>query len=452
MKNTAKYLITLLFAVLLPVLGFAGGGWSGAEKGSIDRATPETHVWTVLAKTTGTGDVINMATITATDWATGDTISASSVTPPDGVRTLCFKYVEASGTDGRLKVRISGKDHFGRTVQSELSFTSSGTLITDAAFAPYPEPTFYVVSSTALNDADSIYCYSYGQGVYCNPQIANDLREFRINGTQQTYTTATNFVYTLTANTTAYFHTLFSSWNPATGSLPTSLLGSVLGATTSAVSEVVTVDKYRVWDAWATNLPGTAATDDLGLVTLGSTVATDWAAAVQTADMDNNDAVVPYYAAFEYVLPPNYVSAGAVTIVANSGMITTVADVSCTIDFEVFEYGAPTTDLCATAAQDINSLTPGNDTFTITATDLVAGDKIYGRMTIAGRDNTAAGVTIGRNNKLTITTVQNTTTTNTVAAAAAILQFTPNTTSYQRSTVVFGDGAGGNLLTESKSE
>lgn len=453
---TAKSLISgflgvvlSLFAVLTPSPATAGGGWSGQERGSIDRATPETHVWTVLASASGTtADVIDMDTITTADWETGDTIAAGSITPPDGVRTLCFRYVEASGTDGRLTVRITGQDHFGRNVQSTLAFTSSGVLVTDAAFAPYPEPVVYVVLATALNASDSIYCNSYGQGLYANPQTANDLREFRVNGTQKTYTTATNFATTSGSSTpsasVSYFTTGWSTWNPDTGNLPTAIQGQVVN--------VIPNFSQRVWDAFATDLPGTALTDDLGLVTLGTTVATNWDVAVQTANMDNNDAVVPYYAATQFTLPPSYVSGGAVTLTSNAGMVTTVADVSCTIDFEVFEYGTPATDLCATAAQDINSLTAGNDTFTITATNLVAGDTIIIRTTIAGRDDTATGSTIGRMNKLSISSLQNSNLSSATSPGLSIIQLTPNTTSYRKDTVVFGDGVGGTLLKESKSE
>ena len=439
MKSISKYLTTLLFAVLLPVLGFAGGGWSGLEKGDITRATPESHTWTVLAAATGTtADVIDMDTITATDWATGDTIAAGSVTPPNGVRTLAFRFVEASGSAARLKVRISGKDHFGRTVQSELSFTSSGTLITDAAFAPYPEPTFYVVSSTSLDDADSIYCYSYGQGIYSNPQTANDLREFRINGTQQTYTTTTNFVSnSTTANTTPYFHTMFSSYNPATNALPSALLG------TTTTSNQVPLTSVRVWDAFGVNL-ATAGTDDLGM----STGTFGTGPPVLTTS-DAVGASVTQYGRFLYQLPPTYVPGGAVTLTAVA-VATDAPTVSSTLDFEVYESGAGS-DICATAAQSVTAVS-GTKSFTITPTNLVAGDWLDVRATVVLNDTGGSGAIFDRVGPISFTLTNYAANQTTAAAGLALLEFTPNTTSYQRSTVVFGNGAGGTLLTESKSE
>lgn len=218
--------------------------------------------------------------------------------------------------------------------------------------------------------------------------------------------------------------------------------GGIVPGGTTAVSNAIPLAGLRVWDAFATNLPGTALADDLGLVTLATTVGTDWDVALQTADMDNNDAVVSYYAAFLYVLPPTYVSGGAVTITANAGMITTVADVSCTLDFEVFESGLtrnPATDLCATAAQSMNSLTAANLSFTVTPTNLVAGDTLLIRMTVAGRDNTATGVTIGRVNRVLVTSLQSSAAS---VATTPLYAFTPgdptSTTADRYGTVLLG--------------
>lgn len=210
-----KALLVPLF-VLITALCSAQGGWSGESQGAITRGMPDHFVWEKLALATGTtADVLDMDTVTSTSLETGDTISPSSITPPSGVRTLCVRFVEASGTDARLTLRISGRDHFGRMVQSTLAFTSSGTLITDAAFASYPEPAIYVVYSTGIVDADSLYIYSYGQALTGNPQGPDDIRGFYINGVPQTAPTAEVF------GSNTRFSTKFSTWNPATDALPT---------------------------------------------------------------------------------------------------------------------------------------------------------------------------------------------------------------------------------------
>ncbi|TXH14292.1 MAG: hypothetical protein E6R03_09555 [Hyphomicrobiaceae bacterium] len=440
-KTLTRLFATLLLAVL-PVLGLAsGGGWSGADRGDITRANPETYTWTVLAAATGNvADVIDMDTITATDWATGDTISASSVNPPNGVRTLCFRFVEASGTDAALRVRITGRDMFGRSVKSVLSFTSSGTLVTDAAYAPYPEPTFYVEYSTGLDDADSIFVYSYGQGLYSNPQAPNDVRSFTINGTVQTYTTA-NFAATSGSTTpsssTAYFSTRFSSWNPATGSLPTAFLG------TTTISQQVPLTSIRVWDAFGVNL-ATAATDDAGIFT--GTLGT--APPVLTTS-DAVGASVTQYGRFLYQLPSTYVPGGAVTLTAVA-VATDAPTVASTLDFEVYESGAGS-DICATAAQAVTAVS-GTKSFTITPTNLVAGDWLDVRTTLALNDTGGSGAIFTRVGPISFTVASYAANQTTNAAGTAVLQLTPNTTSADRSTVVWGNGAGGAALEEYKSE
>ena len=86
---------------------------------------------------------------------------------------------------------------------------------------------------------------------------------------------------------------------------------------------------------------------------------------------------------FEIYLPPNYVAAGDVTIravvdVTGAGTLGT-----CTIDFEVRESdndGAIGSDICATAATAVTATAAAKD-FTVTATGLVAGDKLVCKMT-----------------------------------------------------------------------
>lgn len=150
---------------------------------------------------------------------------------------------------------------------------------------------------------------------------------------------------------------------------------------------------WRVWDALATNLPATAAADDLALV--GGTFGTG-TPAIQTGDVKTLTAT--RYARAQIALPPEYDTAETITLRAHCEMITTVAGTSATIDFEVYrsdqEVGVGS-DLCTTAAQSINSLTGADKDFTINPATLARGDLLDIRMTIATVDGATATAVIG---------------------------------------------------------
>lgn len=157
----------------------------------------------------------------------------------------------------------------------------------------------------------------------------------------------------------------------------------------------VPLTALRTWDAMAVNLPGTAATDDLALVT--GTIATD-APTVRTSDLKNAGATTQY-ASFLVPLPVEYQSAETVQIRVRAGMETTVASASATVDLQVYEIdgnGGVSADLCATAAQSINSLTEANRDFSITSTDLVAGDVLHVRVAVAVNDSGTGTPVIGK--------------------------------------------------------
>ena len=149
----------------------------------------------------------------------------------------------------------------------------------------------------------------------------------------------------------------------------------------------------RVWDAIQTDLPGTPANDDLGLIgtTFGST-----APRVTAGDCKALGATTRY-ARFMVELPECYDAGETVTISLSAGMVTTVASVSCTVDVEAYEIdkiGGISADLCTTAAITINSLTFAAKAFTITPTTLSAGDVLDVRIAIAVNDAaTATAVT-----------------------------------------------------------
>lgn len=152
----------------------------------------------------------------------------------------------------------------------------------------------------------------------------------------------------------------------------------------------IDLTRLRVWDAFATNLPGTPATDDLGLE--GGTFGTS-PPMVTAGDLKAAGATTRY-ARFQVQLPECYEDGETVTLSFHAGMTTTIADTSCTIDVECYKIdkeGGIGSDLCSTGATTINSLTFGPKKFLITSTALVAGDVLDVRVAIACTD--AATVT-----------------------------------------------------------
>jgi hypothetical protein len=146
----------------------------------------------------------------------------------------------------------------------------------------------------------------------------------------------------------------------------------------------------RVWDAIHTNLPGTAAADDLALI--GTTFGTT--APVVTAGDCKALGATSRYARFMVELPECYEAGETVTLSLSAGMVTTVASVSCTVDVECYKIDKITgigSDLCTTSATTINSLVFAAKSFTITSSALTAGDVLDIRITIAVND--AATVT-----------------------------------------------------------
>jgi hypothetical protein len=150
----------------------------------------------------------------------------------------------------------------------------------------------------------------------------------------------------------------------------------------------------RVWDAFQTNLPGTPATDDLGLI--GGTFGTN-APSIQTGDLKAAGATTRY-ARFQVNLPPEYVAGQTVTLRFAAGMITTIADASATLDVECHlsdEDDTVSADLYVGAAQSINSLTFADKDFTITPATLSPGDMLDVRIAIAVNDAATGTAVIG---------------------------------------------------------
>ncbi|KKL58345.1 hypothetical protein LCGC14_2226310 [marine sediment metagenome] len=147
----------------------------------------------------------------------------------------------------------------------------------------------------------------------------------------------------------------------------------------------IPLTSFRVWDALQTNLPGTSATDDLGLI--GGTFATA-SPTIQTYDLKAAGAST-LYARVEVPLPVEYVAGETLILRFHAGMKTTVADNTATLDVQAYESDEEegiSADLCTTAAQDINSLTLADIDFTITPTALAPGDMLDVRIAVAIND------------------------------------------------------------------
>lgn len=158
---------------------------------------------------------------------------------------------------------------------------------------------------------------------------------------------------------------------------------------------------FRVWDAMQTLLPGTSASDDLGLI--GGTFGTN-SPRLRTYDVKAAGAVT-LRARFILTLPVEYVAAEQVVIRVRAGMNTTVANTTATVDIEAYmldEDGGVGSDLCATAAQSINSLTKADNDFTITPATLSAGDQLDVRVSIAVNDGATGTAVIAEISKLSL--------------------------------------------------
>lgn len=145
-----------------------------------------------------------------------------------------------------------------------------------------------------------------------------------------------------------------------------------------------------VWDS-GQPLPATAAADDL---------AHDpgtWGTSTPVLSAgDCKVATVTRRARITVTLPPEYVAGETVKLRIAAGMLTTVADGSCTVDVEAFLAGRNSlvsgSDLVTTSAQSINSLTFADKDFTVSSTALEPGDQLDVRVTIASVDSAAGTV------------------------------------------------------------
>lgn len=154
------------------------------------------------------------------------------------------------------------------------------------------------------------------------------------------------------------------------------------------------------WDDLAVNVRAAGVNDDLGLVT--GTPGTSQPS-LQTGDVKATNSTRK--AGFLLKVPADYKAGGTLTLRVFAGMVTTIADTSCTVDIQAWvpDYangdGTVSTDLCETAAQDINSLTFANKDFVIDDDQaghaLAPGDVIQVVLSIIYNDGATGTAVIG---------------------------------------------------------
>jgi len=146
---------------------------------------------------------------------------------------------------------------------------------------------------------------------------------------------------------------------------------------------------WRVWDALHTNLPGTAATDDLALI--GGTFAS---ATPSIRSVDFGGTSTTAYARVQIPLPWEYEDGQTVTLRFHAGMLSTVSNDYARLDMVCYESDEElgiSADICATGLQSVNSLTLADIDFVITPTALAAGSLLDVRIVVTGNDTGDAG-------------------------------------------------------------
>lgn len=144
-------------------------------------------------------------------------------------------------------------------------------------------------------------------------------------------------------------------------------------------------EAWRVWDAYHTVLPGTAATDDLALI--GGTFATG-SPSIQTEDLKAAGATNKY-ARCMIALPAEYEAGETVQLRFHAGMLTTIADTTATLIAAVYksnEEAGIGSNLYAGAALDVRSLTLADKDFALTSAGLSPGDILDVRINLAVND------------------------------------------------------------------
>ena len=163
---------------------------------------------------------------------------------------------------------------------------------------------------------------------------------------------------------------------------------------------VIPFTRWRIHDNLSGLLPATAAADDLGLD--GETFGTESPYLVTS---DAKATTVTQYGRFQFGLPPSYVSGQSVRVQIKAGMKTTISDGTATVDVELYKSdddGGVGADLCATAAQSLNSLTQTTLDFDVTSSGLSAGDLLDVRVTVAITDAATGTAVLGKLSRVSV--------------------------------------------------
>ena len=177
-----------------------------------------------------------------------------------------------------------------------------------------------------------------------------------------------------------------------TGGITPALARTSILAQSTLQAFTIPLTQWRVWDALHTNLPGTAAADDLALV--GGTFAT---ASPTIQSVDFGETTTTAYARTQIVLPWEYEAGQSVSLRFHGGMLV-IADANCTLDIACYktdEEGDISADLASAAVSDnINSAVFADIDFTITSAALTPGDTLDVRMSITGTDAATAAANV----------------------------------------------------------
>lgn len=176
------------------------------------------------------------------------------------------------------------------------------------------------------------------------------------------------------------------------------------GGGTAVTAHSIPVHEWRKTDGVTIN-PVTAATTNFGVV-----YGTDGTDFPHLETIDGKNATTAVVSRLVFRLPQNYVAGSAVTLRAKAGMKTTVASNTgaTTLGFNVYSnLGTANTgsaDLNTTAAQSINSLTLADKDYTITPTNLVAGQDLHIKVTLTVTDVATGTAVIGTINHVELRT------------------------------------------------
>lgn len=160
---------------------------------------------------------------------------------------------------------------------------------------------------------------------------------------------------------------------------------------TESASYQLPYSVWRVWNAVGTNLPNTAAIDDLG-VSFGSAYGTD-TPYICSEDL-NGDGTAASYARTQFILPAEYLAGGTITLRAYCDTQAGAAS----IDFEAFLVSKTSTlvsgsDLVSTAATSVTTSFTNKD-FVVTPTSRIAGDTLDIRMAVIGTTSVTANTIV----------------------------------------------------------